>query len=201
MQFAYTLQCQKCKYEYVQKDVFSPTPSSICVDGIWFYSGGERDVHGLYCCTGCIKWFQKNTRGLYEDGIKRVWRRLTRHEVCCYPHVHWLESSKRTLKFVSQIKKKEMENKKQKNTKRKRSKREKTIRADAPPIRADSPPLDVAETIRVHEQSMKTLRNFLTLCCSTPDTHQNHISSAVYSVVSTQLDVLQTLADTLKEHI
>lgn len=211
MQFVYALQCQKCKYEYVQKDVFSPTASSICVDGVWFYSGGERDVHGLYCCTGCIKWFQKHTRGLYKDGIKRVWCRLTRHEVCYYPYTQWLESEKRTMKFVSHFKKKEMEKKKEKNTKRKskrKRKHEKTnvedvpATAEAPVIEiTDAPPLDVSKTIRAHEQSMKTLRSFLTLCCSTPDTDQNHISPAVYSVVSTQLDVLQTLTDTLKEHI
>ena len=101
-----------------------------------------------------------------------------------------------------------MEKKKEKNTKRKskrKRKHEKTNvedAAEAPVIEiTDAPPLDVSKTIRAHEQSMKTLRNFLTLCCSTPDTDQNHISPAVYSVVSTQLDVLQTLTDTLKEHI
>lgn len=62
-----------------------------------------------------------------------------------------------------------------------------------------APPLDVSKTILAHEQSLKTLRNFLNMCRSTPETAQNHISLAVFSVISLQLDVLQTLANTLKE--
>ena len=169
------------------------------------------DAHGLYCCTGCIKWFQKHTRLQHRDGIKRVWRRYTRHDVCCYPFTEWLESEKRTMKFVSRFK--EMEKKKEKNSNRKSKRKRKreitnvedvpaTVEAGATEIEIkDEPPLDVSKTIRAHEQAMKTLHNFITKCFLAPDTDPNHISAVVYSVVSTKLDVLQTLGDTLKEHI
>ena len=197
VQFAYTLQCQKCKYEYLEKEVLSPTASSICGDGVWFYCGGEMDAHGLYCCTGCIKWFQKYTRLQHQDAIKRVWRRFTRHDVCCYPVTEWLESEKRTMAFVSRFK--EIEKRKEKNTKRKnkRKRKRKTTEIEI----KDAPPLDVSKTIRAHEQAMKTLRNYITKWFLAPDTDPNQISAVVYSVVLGKLDVIQTLGDTLKEHI
>ena len=57
------------------------------------------------------------------------------------------------------------------------------------------------KTIRAHEQEMKTLRDFITKCFVAPDTDRNQISAVVYSVVLGKLDVIQTLGDTLKEHI
>ena len=104
-----------------------------------------------------------------------------------------------------------MEKKKERNTKRKskrKRKHEKTnvedvpATAEAPVIEiTDAPPLDVSKTIRAHEQEMKTLRDFITKCFVAPDTDPNQISAVVYSVVLGKLDVIQTLGDTLKEHI
>ena len=99
------------------------------------------------------------------------------------------------MKFVARFK--EIEKRKEKNSKRKskrKRKRETTKNKDALP-------LDVSKTIRAHEQEMKTLRDFITKCFVAPDTDRNQISAVVYSVVLGKLDVIQTLGDTLKEHI
>ena len=104
----YSLLCEKCKYEYWEKGVLY-SPDSVCSDGVWFYSGEESDVNGLYCCTACIEWFQKYTRGLFQDGTKRKWRRLTHREVCVHSYGQWIESQERTEKFVLHFKKKETE--------------------------------------------------------------------------------------------
>ena len=99
------------------------------------------------------------------------------------------------MKFVARFK--EIEKRKEKNSKRKsKRKRKREITKNK-----DAPPLDVSKTIRAHEQEMKTLRDFITKCFVAPDTDPNQISAVVYSVVLGKLDVIQTLGDTLKEHI
>ena len=98
------------------------------------------------------------------------------------------------MAFVSRFK--EIEKRKEKNNKRK-SKRKRKRKVTEIEIK-DAPPLDV---FRAHEQEMKTLRNFITKFFLAPDTDPNRISAVVYSVVLCKLDVMQTLVDTLKEHI
>ena len=209
----YSLLCQKCKYEYTEKGILY-SPNSVCSDGVWFCSGEESDVNGLYCCTACIKWFQKYTRGLFQDGTKHKWRRLTHREVCVSPYGQWIESQERTEKFVVHFKKKETEIKKKKikeklKGKRKREKHVvkehvKVPRATTAVKEIDFPgdvPLDVSTVILAQEQSLKNLRNFLAVGRVTPITDQNHISSSVFTVVSVQLDVLQKLVNNLKEHM
>ena len=99
------------------------------------------------------------------------------------------------MKFVARFK--EIEKRKEKNSKRKsKRKRKREITKNK-----DAPPLDVSKTIRAHEQEMKKIRDFITKCFLAPETDPNQISAVVYSVVLSTLDVMQTLGDTLKEHI
>ena len=205
----YSLLCEKCKYEYWEKGVLY-SPDSVCSDGVWFYSGEESDVNGLYCCTACIEWFQKYTRGLFQDGTKRKWRRLTHREVCVHSYGQWIESQERTEKFVLHFKKKETEIKKKKiKEKRKRKRKHEKhvvkqhvkVPRTTTAVQDGDAPLDVSTIVLAQEQSLKTLRNFLVVGRVTPMTDQNYISSSVFTVVSVQLDVLQKLVNNLKKYM
>ena len=95
----YKLPCYKC--QHVQSiDVH--VKSTLCHDGIWFLRGMvDTDIHGIYCCTGCLPWFKKNAKVIF--GRHRDWKKLVLSAVRKRTFETWKESMRRSKEFVVRV--------------------------------------------------------------------------------------------------
>ena len=65
--------------------------------GMWFCQfDGHDDMHGLYCCSGCVSWMSR-TSGLK----KSLWERLPQvSDYCKFEHNSWGPSFARTRELI-----------------------------------------------------------------------------------------------------
>ena len=110
----YSLSCAKCRHD---------GGTGIIYDGVWFFDSkaatGDNAAteSSLFCCTGCISWFRRNSRGWFQDDIPRSWFRFTKSEMKNWSRESWAGSEEKSIAFVEHITRKQQDKKAQKSKK------------------------------------------------------------------------------------
>ena len=94
------------------------------LQGAWFTEcDGTPDIHGYFCCSGCVSWFVRNSKVPL-----RLWDKLhTKDDYCRYPRNSWVESYGRSQRLVQD---KEADRLRNKQRKRKRRKRKRDLQSE-----------------------------------------------------------------------
>lgn len=223
----YLLTCAKCQHD---------GGSGICLDGVWFFDSknmtqDETQLSSLFCCTGCISWFRRNSRDWFQDDIQRDWFRFTKSEIRKWGRESWVGSEEKSAEFVEHVIRKQSNKRSQKKTKKtartssvdnasfdnaaspsattpKLRKRKRAVVVDP----EDSASLASASNVVMErynpkttfasfQQGIKTLHAFLNMCNNTAPGTATHIPESVHTIVTMQVGLLESLMETLKEHI
>lgn len=202
----YYLTCRKCKND---GDV------GVCTDGIWFFDSKVLEnagpVGSLYCCSKCIVWFRRNSRNWFQDDLQRSWLRYTKKDVCTWPCNSWRSSIQRTDEFVLHFSRLEKQKKTSKSTKKK------TVSANTTKTRKKRKRGDVdlvasancnvmerynpASTFSSFKHAAKMIHTFLNMCHNMDSDVPNNISDSVYNMLTTQVNVIEGLMQTLEQHM
>ena len=107
--------CAKCRHD---------GGTGIIYDGVWFFDSKAAVTNNavtessLFCCTGCISWFRRHSRGWFQDDIPRQWYRFTKSEMMKWSRESWAGSEEKSAAFVDNITRKQQDKRSQKTSRK-----------------------------------------------------------------------------------